>query len=500
MLHNRQYVVVAALMLSLFLASMEATVVATAMPTIVADLGGLSIYAWVFSAYMLASTTMVPIFGKLSDIFGRRPVYLVSITIFLVGSTLCGFAQSMAQLVLFRAIQGLGAGGILPLVFTIIGDMFSFEERARLQGFTSGVWGVSSVVGPLLGGFLVDNAGWQWVFFVNLPTGLIAITLMMLAWRDVTPRTRAQVDFLGAGLLGGAIVSLLLALFQLNQPRGWELPAFALLLALSAALFVALFFVERRAPNPILPIWLFRERLFATGTGHGFLAGFAIFGSTAFVPFFAQAVLGLSATAAGATLMPLILMWTIGSIIGARLLLRLGYRSIALVGMTLSVAGAVAMTALSATTPSWFIMLNGALIGIGMGFSVPAFLISVQTSVPKQSLGTATATLQFSRNIGGTIGTSVLGVVLTLRLDEELLKIGIDPKTISIGGLLEKSSSTNAAQSLAPLRDSLAHAVQSVFVVALLAAMGAWIATSLTPRGRIEHTRTPTERAGQTAE
>ncbi|MBI3913790.1 MAG: MFS transporter [Chloroflexi bacterium] len=500
MSHRQLHIVTAALMLSLFLASMEATVVATAMPTIVAELGGLSIYAWVFSAYMLASTTAVPIFGKLSDIYGRLRIYLISVALFLIGSTLCGLAQSMPQLIAFRVIQGLGAGGLLPLAFTIIGDIFTFEQRAKIQGVFSGVWGVSSIIGPLLGGFLVDFANWQWVFFFNLIPGTIAAALMLWAWRESTPRTRAQVDFLGAALMSSSIVAFLLALFQLNQPNGLTSPVFISLLILALGLFLALIWAERRAPNPILPIHLFRERLFATAVGQGFLAGFGIFGSASFVPFFVQSVLGTSATVAGATLTPQILMWTLGSIVGSRLLLHYGYRTIALWGAGFFVIGFGLMVQVGVNTPQWFIMLNTGLMGLGMGFAIPAYLIAVQSSVPRQSLGTATSTVQFSRNIGGTIGVSAMGVILTLRLAEELRRAGVDPNSISLNSLLDKTSAAALAPSLLPLRDALAHAINSVFVIGLIASIGALLVTTLTPRGNIQSLETDRKKQASAAQ
>lgn len=482
---RRLYVITAAMMLSLFLASIESTVVATAMPTIVAQLGGLSIYAWVFSAYMLASTTAVPIFGKLSDIYGRRSIYLIAIAIFLTGSALCGQAQSMPQLVFFRALQGFGAGGIMPLAFTIIGDIFTFEQRARMQGLFSSVWGVSSVVGPLLGGFLVDQASWRWVFYLNVPPGLLAAGLMIGAWRDVSPRAPGKVDYIGAILLSGGVVALLLALFQLNGRQGWDPLAFWSLLTISAVLLSGLLWVERRIANPILPLPLFRERLFATATGHGFLAGFALFGSAAFIPFFVQSVLGTSATAAGATLTPQLIGWVGASIIGSRLLLRFSYRSLALVGMTSLVVGSLLMAQVASSTPQWVLVINVALMGIGMGLSIPSFLIAVQSTVPRQSLGTATATVQFSRSIGGTVGVSVMGVVLALRLAAGLTAAGLDPETISLGVLLDPSAGSATAAALGSVRNALAAAVQAVFVVALISAIAAWVVTALAPRGRI---------------
>ena len=482
---RRLYVITAAMMLSLFLASIESTVVATAMPTIVAQLGGLAIYAWVFSAYMLASTTVVPIFGKLSDIYGRRPIYLGAMALFMIGSALSGQAQTMPQLIIFRAIQGMGAGGLLPLAFTIIGDIFTFEQRAKMQGLFSSVWGVSSVIGPLIGGFLVDQVSWRWVFYLNIPFGLLAVALMMFAWRDVSPRSPGQVDYVGAGLLSAGVVALLLAMFELNSGSGWNAVGFWSLLALAIILLGALLWFERRAPNPIFPLPLFRDRLFATASAHGFFAGFALFGSSSFIPFFVQTVLGTSATAAGATLTPLLIAWVLASMAGSRLLLRFSYRSLAIVGMTSLVVGSIMMTQIGVHTPYWLLAVNVALMGIGMGFSIPAFLIAVQSTVPRHSLGTATATVQFSRSIGGTVGVSVMGVILAMRLAAGLSNAGLDPNSISLNSLIDSTAGAPPLANLVLIRDALAAAVQSVFVAALVAAIAALLVTLLAPRGRI---------------
>ena len=482
---RRLYVITAAMMLSLFLASIESTVIATAMPTIVSELGGLSIYAWVFSAYMLSSTTMVPIFGKLSDIYGRRPIYLAALAIFLIGSFLCGQATSMEQLILFRLLQGLGAGGLQPLAFTIIGDIFTFEQRAKVQGWFSGVWGFSSIVGPVVGGLFVDYISWHWVFLINIPFGLLAGALMVLAWRDVNPRAQGQVDYFGAALLAGGIISFLLALFQLNSADHLNLGSFGMLLGLSIVLFAALVWVEHRVANPIFPVDLFLDRLFSVAIGHGFLSGFALFGSASFVPLFVESVLGTSATQAGATLTPQLLAWVTASIIGTRLLLRFNYRSLAMVGVTLLVIGMVSMTQVNQNTPQWVLLVNVAMMGFGMGFSVPQFLIAVQSSVPRQSLGTATATVQFSRSIGGTIGVSVMGIVLALRLASSLVASGLDPNTISVGMLLDESARAANAATIASVRGALSSAIQAVFWAALVSSIGAWIITIFAPKARI---------------
>jgi EmrB/QacA subfamily drug resistance transporter len=470
-------------MLSLFLASMESTVVSTAMPTIATQLGGLEYYSWVFSAYMLASTTTVPLFGKLSDIYGRRPIYAAAMALFLAGSLLCGLAQSIEQLIIFRAVQGLGAGGLLPLAFIIVGDLFTFEQRARMQGLFSGVWGVSSVIGPLLGGFLVDQVTWRWVFYVNIPFGLLAGALVWLAWVDRAPApasTRPSVDYGGAALLTAGVVALLLGLFELGTSTSWAL------LGLAALLFAALVWVERRAADPVLPLALFRDRMFAVACANGLLAGWALFGSITFVPLFVQAVLGTSATAAGATLMPLMLGWVGASIVGSRLLLRVGYRTLALIGMSLLTVGTLLMTLNDANTSQLVLLVDLALMGIGMGLTIPSFLIAVQSSVQRKHLGTATSTLQFSRSIGGTLGVSVMGAALSFRLASALTAAGLDPNVVSVDELIDPLPTADASAVLeGALRGALASAIQVVFIIALVAAALALVVTFFAPRGRI---------------
>lgn len=490
MSRKRIVLVTLGVMLSLFMASMEATVVATAMPTIVAQLGGLASYSWVFSVYMLASTTTMPIFGKLSDLYGRKPVYTFAVALFLAGSFLSGQAQSMEQLIVFRLIQGLGAGGLLPLAFIFVGDMFTLEERARVQGLFSGVWGISSIIGPLLGGFLVDQVSWRWVFYINIVPGLIATALVWAGWMDKlrpTGTARPAVDIAGVGLLTAGVVTLLLGLFELGSPLSWPLLVLALLF------FVGLYRIEQRAPDPVLPVPLFRDRLFAVACGHGLLAGWAVFGSASFVPLFAQAVLGTSATAAGATLMPQLIGWVGASIIGSRLLLRFSYRLLAMTGMTLLTLGTALMLQVGTQASQLSIMLNLGLMGVGMGLSVPAFLIAVQSTVPWQALGSATSTLQFSRSIGGTLGVSVMGAVLAFRLTSALTALGADASIIRqlLDPLAQASSATALGESL---RIVLAGAIREMFIIALAAVVLGWMVTALAPAGQIAELAT--RRAG----
>jgi EmrB/QacA subfamily drug resistance transporter len=459
-------------MLSLFLASMESTVVATAMPTIVGQLGGLEHYSWVFSAFLLASTTVVPLYGKLSDIYGRRKLYVFAMALFLIGSVWCGWANNMTQLIFARALQGIGAGGILPLAFILIGEMFSLEQRARMQGLFSGVWGVSSIIGPLLGGFLVDQLSWRWIFYINVFPGLLAAALVAFAWRDqARSHERPAVDYAGAALLTVSVVMLLLGLMG-SGIVSW------ILIAAAVVLFILLLWVERRAADPILPLSLFRDRLFVTATGHGVLTGWALFGSVSFIPLFVQAVLGTSATQAGITITPMLLGWVTASIIGTRLMLTIGYRKLGLIGTAAFTVGAFLMSTARMNTSQISLMIFVALMGIGMGLSIPSFLIAVQTSVKRRQLGTATSTLQFSRSIGGTLGVSVMGAALSARLATNLSVSGLDPELVR--QLLDPLPGSQVVIAEAA-RAAMADAIHLVFVIAFVAAALAMVTVFFTP-------------------
>jgi EmrB/QacA subfamily drug resistance transporter len=472
MSRKRILLVTAGIMLSLFLASMESTVVATAMPTIVGQLGGLEHYSWVFSAFMLASTTTVPIYGKLSDIYGRRNLYVFAMALFLVGSVLCGWANSMTTLIFARAIQGIGAGGILPLAFILIGEMFTLEQRAKMQGFFSGVWGVSSVVGPLLGGFLVDQLSWRWIFYINVLPGLLAAALVAFAWRDqVRSHERPAIDYAGAILLTVSVVMLLLGLME-SGAYTW------ILIAGAIVLFVLLIWVERRAADPILPLQLFRDGLFSTATAHGILTGWALFGSISFIPLFVQAVMGTSATQAGITITPMLLGWVTASIIGTRLLLRIGYRKLGLIGTATFTVGAFLMSRAGMNSSQISLMIFVTLMGIGMGLSIPAFLIAVQTSVQRRQLGTATSTLQFSRSIGGTLGVSVMGAALSARLASNLIASHLDLELVR--QLLDPLPGSDVVIAEGA-RVAMADAIHLVFVIAFVAAALAMVTVLFTP-------------------
>ena len=474
MSRNRIILVTAGIMLSLFLASMESTVVATAMPTIVGQLGGLEHFSWVFSAFMLASTTTVPLYGKLSDIYGRRKLYVFAMALFLTGSVLCGLANTMTQLIFARALQGIGAGGIMPLAFILIGEMFSLEQRTKMQGVFSGVWGVSSIAGPLLGGFLVAQLSWRWIFYVNVIPGLLAAALVAFAWRDqIHTQKRPAVDYVGATLLTVSVVLLLLGLMEFGTSRSW------IFIGVAFALFIVLWWVERRAADPILPLPLFRDSLFSTATAHGLLTGWAVFGLISFIPLFVQSVLGTNALQAGITITPMLLGWVGASIVGTRILLRVGYRSLSVIGTALFTVGAFLMTLVGANSNQIMVMVFVTMMGIGMGLSIPAFVIAVQTSVERRHLGTATSMLQFSRSMGGTLGVSVMGAALSARLASNLSASGLDPEMVA--QLLDPIPGSEVVIDTG-VRLAMANAIHLVFLVAFVAAALGLVSAFFTPR------------------
>lgn len=421
---KRRWAVTIGVMTGMFIAALEATIVGTAMPTVIASLGGLNHYSWVFSAYLITSTVTVPVWGKLSDLYGRRLFYQIGIGVFLLGSILSGFSDSMWQLIVFRAIQGLGAGALVPLAMTIVGDIFTLKERAKMQAYFSGVWGFSSVIGPIVGGFITDELSWRWVFFINVPIGLAAALIIGFALKEPKPTVRPAIDYAGAALLMASITLLMLALVE----GGTTFETFFApqnLLFLSGALVLALLFVvaERRAADPIIPFHLFRNRTVSVSVGAGFLAGVAMFGAISFVPLFAQGALGSTATEAGSLLTPLMLSWVIMSIVGGRLLLKLGYRTISIAGFILLTVGFVLLSMFERETARLWLYADLILIGSGLGLTMLTLLIAVQQAVEKSQLGVATSLNQFSRSIGGAVGVAIMGAVLSAGLATNLLKI-----------------------------------------------------------------------------
>jgi EmrB/QacA subfamily drug resistance transporter len=405
----------------MILGALEATVVSTAMPTVVASLGGLEIYSWVFSAYLLTSTVTVPLWGKLSDLYGRRRFYVVCVGLFFLGSIACGIAQSMGQLVAFRAIQGLGAGGLFSLGMTIIAELYTPVERARVQGYFSSVWGVASIAGPFVGGFLTDTLSWRWVFYINAPFAFAAaIVIWTQLVEDPAQRKSHRLDVAGIALFSLAMTLLMILLIRSETSFEFRSPTSLGLLSgtlIALGLFIA---AERRSEEPLIPVELFRNRTFAGATVNAFISGIVMLGLLSFIPLFVQGVQGTGATEAGSVLTPLLMGWVVTSAIGGRLLLRFTFRQVMLSGMALMLAGYLLLDTMNADTPRVVILRNVLFLGSGMGLSMITSMIAVQHSVARNQLGIATSTSQFFRSIGSAVGVAVMGTVLTQRLNQEM--------------------------------------------------------------------------------
>ncbi|MCA1593441.1 MAG: MFS transporter [Acidobacteria bacterium] len=505
---RRRRAVTVGVLTGMFLAALEATVVSTAMPTVIGSLGGLSHYSWVFSAYLITATVTVPVWGKLSDLYGRRLFYQLGIGVFLLGSMLSGLSTSMSQLIAFRALQGLGAGALIPLGMTIIGDIYTLRERARVQSLLSGVWGLSSVIGPVAGGFITDRLSWRWVFYINLPVGLVAAFIMGLALKEPKRRERPTIDYAGAGVLIAAITLLMLALVEGGASFAALTGARNLALFAAAAGLTALFvWIERRAADPIVPFALFNNRVVSVAVMAGFLAGVAMFGAISFVPLFAQGALGATATAAGSLLTPLMLSWVVLAIIGGRLLLRVGYRPTCIVGFFLLTLGFVLLSMYERETARVWLYVDLMLIGAGLGLTMLTLLIAVQQAVPRSQLGVATSLNQFSRSIGGAVGVAVMGAVLSAGLSSHLSALardgasGLTPEGAAAlaanpNALIEPSARGALSPSaLDALQGAMAAAIHNVFWVGTALAALALLVSFWLPRHRDAAYEGPTEEA-----
>lgn len=505
---RRRWMVTIGVMTGMFLAALEATVIGTAMPTVIASLGGLNRYSWVFSAYLITSTVTVPIWGKLSDIYGRRVLYQVGIAIFLLGSVLSGFSASMTQLIVFRAIQGLGAGALVPLGMTIIGDIFTLKERAKMQAYFSGVWGFSSVVGPVIGGFITDKLSWHWVFFINLPVGLAAAFIIGTALKEPKVRNQPAIDYAGAALLMASMGLIMLALVEGGTTLATFFAPQNLMIIVGALLLLALFWiVERRAADPIIPFHLFKNRTVAVAVAAGFLAGVSMFGAISFVPLFAQGALGSTATEAGSLLTPLMISWVIMSVVGGRLMLKMSYRSISLIGFVLLTVGFVFLSLFERETWRVWLYVDLILIGAGLGLTMLTLLIAVQQAVDKSELGVATSLNQFARSIGGAFGVAVMGAVLSAGLIANLNAAAANGTGVISTAQAEAFAANpnalidpQAQKELPPaalevLRGAMAAAIHKVFWVGALLAGLSLLVALLLPRTNKESVHAPPEDA-----
>jgi EmrB/QacA subfamily drug resistance transporter len=408
---------VAGLMLTLLLAALDQTIVGTAMPRIVADLHGFEHYAWVTTAYLLTSTAVVPISGKLSDMYGRKMFLLGSSAGFVLTSALCGLSQDMTQLIVFRGMQGVAGGVLTSTVFTVISQIFPPAQRARFQGIFSAIFGLASIVGPLLGGYLTDNLSWRWVFYVNLPIGMLALTVLWFSFPNIRPAGgHRKIDYLGAGLLVPGVVALLLALSWGGIDYAWTSPTIIGLVAFAAAMLVAFGLVESRAVEPIIPLNLFRNSVVSVSVAAMMLMAMGMFGTILFIPLYFQGVIGTTATQSGTVLMPLMITMIGASVISGQIISRTGrYKLPGVLGMLVMTIGLYLLSGMGADTDAWTVFRNMVILGLGMGPTMPVFTLAAQNSVRVNQLGVVTSLTQFARSIGSTLGVALFGSVLINR-------------------------------------------------------------------------------------
>ena len=468
--HRQILVIFGGLMAGLFLAALDQTVVATALPTIVGELGGLDYYSWVVTVYLLSSTVCTPLFGKISDMYGRRLLFQTAILIFLAGSLLAGLSQDMLQLIASRGVQGVGAGGLFAMTFTVIGDVVSPRERGRYIGLLAGVWAFASVVGPFIGGFVVDNASWRWVFLINLPVGATAFVITARVLRLPLVRHPHRIDLVGALLLVAGVSGVLLSLVWGGTAYPWNSPVIVALAVCGGGVLLAFVVWENWALEPILPMRLFKNSIFTLSSALGFLTGIALFGGVVFLPLFLQIVTGLSATNSGLLLLPLTIGIVSGSVASGRMISHTGrYRWWPIGGLAMATMRMYLLSTMTGRTPLVLSSMYMVLMGLGVGATMQVTVLVVQNSVAHRDLGVATASAQFFRQMGGAFGVAVFGAIVNARLAAELpLRVPADALT-AVGDDVNRLLSSPAtirgyppaiAQGIA---ESVELAVQSVF-------------------------------------
>jgi EmrB/QacA subfamily drug resistance transporter len=469
--------VLAAVMMATFMAAMESSIVATAMPTIVAELGGFHLFSWAFASYLLTQAVTIPIYGRLADLYGRKRVFYAGAALFLFASTLCGFAWAMVPLILFRALQGAGAGAIQPIATTIVGDIYQPTERARVQGYISGVFGVAAIIGPTLGALLVEHVTWSLVFWINLPIGAATFVMFGLFLHERQAPRRHRIDYLGSALMMLGVGGLMLALVQMGNSGG-----IATIVALATGGLAALWLLaihERGAAEPILPLRLWRDRVIAVGSLSGFTGGMVMMAINAFLPLYVQGAMGRSPAAAGLALGAASISWTFASVAGGRLMIRTSYRLAATVGGVSLIAGTLVLVSLGPASSLLWAGLGSLLIGVGMGFCNTSFLVSTQARVSWQQRGMATSSIMFMRIVGNSVGAAVFGAILNFGINYRIPNAGD-----AVNRLLEPAARQGlGASEVARLSEAVAGSLHVVYIVAgLVAVVSLFLALALPAR------------------
>ncbi|UYM03867.1 MDR family MFS transporter [Solicola gregarius] len=474
-----------AVMISMGLIAIDTTIIATAVPAIVRDVGGFSQFPWLFSIFLLAQAVSVPIYGKLADMVGRKPVMLIGIAVFVLGSLLCGAAWSMPVLIASRAIQGLGAGAVAPMAMTIVGDLYSVEERARVQGYLGSVWGIASIVGPTLGGVFSDYASWRWIFFVNLPIGAIAAAMLWRRFEERVERRQHRIDFTGAALLAAGFSLLILALLEGGSRWGWTSGITLTVIAVGVALLIAFGFAERRAAEPVLPPWVFTRRVLVGGNLGSLLVGALLIGLTSYVPTYAQGVLSTSALVAGLAVGAMSMGWPLSSAFAGRVYMRVGFRNTAFIGCLSVLLGTSLMLTLDGDSSIWSVAAFCFIIGAGLGFVASPTLVAVQSVVGWERRGVVTGANVFARSVGSAVGVAAFGAIANATIGRRL-----DDAPASANGELPEtaddvlnsldSGASDAVKAF--VRDSLELASHHVFVGIVGVAVLLAVSIALIPR------------------
>lgn len=462
--HRQIQIILIGLMSGMLLAALDQSIVGTALPRIVSDLGGLNHITWVVTAYLLTSTASTPLWGKISDLYGRRIIFQITIVIFLIGSALCGLAQSMPQLILFRAIQGIGGGGLMAIAFAIIGDVIPARERGRYSGYFGAVFGVSSLAGPLLGGWITDNISWRWIFYINLPIGIVALVVTSIVLKMPVIKRDAKIDYLGATSIVAGVSSLLLYLNWAGEKYGWTSPTALAFVAVSVAMTVAFVFIELRAVEPIIPMQLFKNPIFSVANAFGFLIGFALFGGAIYLPLYLQTVKGMSPTESGLAMLPMVAGTFSMSIISGQLITRTGkYKIYPIIGSSILLVALYLLNTLHVTTPYWQIAIYAFLFGVGLGLAMMTIITPVQNAVSPRDIGTATSATTFGRSLGGAIGAAFFGAVMTSRLVHYIAGI----PEVAAGSLPAGEINTNDMNAIHQLPEPLRTEVLTAFTSAV---------------------------------